>query len=159
MTIWPYKRFFSLNQKTYIRSSQGKSHAFMLKSPKQTRNRACGSLRTSRIQRKLSIASVSSVKLVIWRLFHWSNLGRSILSGTPKFFCLKSSEKFKKRSKRIIYRTALTSHPITYFRSHTSREKCVAGRRCWRVQKLCFGGIPTGVEKVLWQLVWGHAKV
>ena len=33
----------------------------------------------------------------MWRLYHLSIIGRSILSGTPQFVCLKSLEKFEKR--------------------------------------------------------------
>ena len=35
---------------------------------------------------------VSSAKQVMWRLFHLSIVGRSILSGTPQFVCLKSEQ-------------------------------------------------------------------
>ena len=95
---------------------------------------------------------VSSAKLVMWRLFDLSNIVRSILSGTPQFVCLKSSEKFEKWTReneslftmkmrtlthrlksapywlvktsnwRIIRHTALTRYPMTSFYSRMSRK-------------------------------------
>ena len=81
-------------QKTFIRSSQ-------VTIP------PCGSSKANQIQRKLFVKEalrsrwslVSSAKLVMWRLFHLSIVGRSILSGTPQFVCLKSLEKFEKRTR------------------------------------------------------------
>ena len=37
------------------------------------------------------------MKLIMWRLFHLRIVGRSNLSCTKQFVCLKSSEKFEKR--------------------------------------------------------------
>ena len=114
----------------------------------------------SQIQRKLFMeealrstwSPVSSAKLVMWRLFHFSIVGWSILSGTPQFVCLKSSVKFEKRTRVdeslftmtmraltyrfkpapfwpakmsnwwVIRRTTLTWHPMTPFYSRTSRK-------------------------------------
>ena len=42
---------------------------------------------------------VSSAKLVMLWLFNFSNAGWSFLSDTPQFVCLKSSEKFEKRTR------------------------------------------------------------
>ena len=127
----------------------------------------------------------------MWRLFHLSNVGRSILIGTPQILCLNSSEIFEKRTRAdellftmamralthwlkpasfwpaktsnwwVIRRKALTWHPMTSFYSSISRKKIFVTRRCccWSVEKPCFGDVPIGVEKVLWQVVWAHAKV
>ena len=43
---------------------------------------------------------VSSAKLVKWRQFHLSILGRSILSDRPQFVCLKSSQKFENEQEK-----------------------------------------------------------
>ena len=40
---------------------------------------------TNQIQRKLFVEKVSSSKLVMLRLFHFSNVARSVRSGTPQF--------------------------------------------------------------------------
>ena len=90
----------------------------------------------------------TSTKLLMWRLFRLSNERQSILSGTQQFVCLKSWEKFEKRTREdeslftmthrlkpapfwpaktsnwwVIRRTALTWHPMTSFYSRTSRKK------------------------------------
>ena len=62
---------------------------------------SCGSSKMSQKKTRLRSrwSAVSSAKLVMWRLFHLSIVGRSILSGTPQFVCLKSAEKFEKRTR------------------------------------------------------------
>ena len=42
--------------------------------------------------------SYSSAKLIMWRLFHLSIVGRSILSGAARFVWLKSTQKFEKQT-------------------------------------------------------------
>ena len=62
--------------------------------------------KTNQIQRNLFVeeairsswSDASSAKLVMWWLFYFSVIERSILSGTPQFVCLKYSVKFGKRT-------------------------------------------------------------
>ena len=90
----------ALPLKTFIRS---KNHASVRMNLKQSNSPPSGSLNSSEIQRKLFVKkslwrklwAVASAKLLMWRLFHLSIVGRSILSGTPQIVCLKSSEKFE----------------------------------------------------------------
>ena len=138
--------------KTFIRSSQVTKYGSLHMSLQQNNSTACGSLDPSQIKGKLfmekSLRSkwrlVSSAKFVKWRLFPLSIVGRSILSGKPQFVCLKSSEKFEKRTREdektrrlthrlkpaplwpaktsnwlVIRHIALTLHPMTslYFRT------------------------------------------
>jgi len=53
-------------------------------------------------------------KLVMWRLFRLSNEGRSILSGTPQFVCLKSSEKFEKQTREDESFFTMTTRALTH---------------------------------------------
>ena len=108
-------------QKTFMRSLQVTSHGSMRMSPKQNNSPACGSSKTSQIQRKLFVEAlgsrwspVSSKILVMWRLFHLSIVERSILSGTPQFVCLKSSEKFKKRTTEDESLFTMTMRALTH---------------------------------------------
>ena len=73
--------------------------------------------RVGQIQRKLFVEKslqskwwpVFSAKLVMWRLFHLSIVGRSIRSATRQFVCLKSSEKFENES--LFQNVELVGHP------------------------------------------------
>ena len=95
--------------KTFIRASQvtNTNHGSVRISPKQSNSPPCGFSKTSQIKRKFFVEKanrnkwwpVSSAKLVMWRLFHLSIVRRSTLSGTPQFVCLKSSNKFEKRTR------------------------------------------------------------
>ena len=58
--------------------------------------------------------TASSAKLVIWLLFHLSIVGRSILSATPQFVCLKSSDKFEKRTKKDESLFTMTMRAVTH---------------------------------------------
>ena len=97
-----FQNTIALLQKAFIRSSQLTNHESMRMCPKQNNSPPCGSSKTCQIQRKLFVeealrsrwSPLSLVKLVMWRLFHLSIVGRSILCGTLEFVCLKSSEKF-----------------------------------------------------------------
>jgi len=101
-------------------------------------------------ERKRKWSPGSSVILVMWRLFRLSNVRRSTLSGTP-LVCLKSSEKFEKRTRKdnmtmralthqlkpaplwpaktskrwVICQAALIWHRTTSFYSRTSSERSV----------------------------------
>ncbi|XP_040579850.1 uncharacterized protein [Lepeophtheirus salmonis] len=43
--------------------------------------------------------NTNAVREVMWLLFYLSIVGRSILSGTSQFVCLKASEKYEKRTR------------------------------------------------------------
>ena len=101
---------------------------------------------------------VYSAKLAMWRLFHLSIVGQSILSGTSQFVCLKSSEKLEKRTRKdeslftrimrehavqsstfwtgqtsnwwVSRRTALTWHPMTQQEKNAWSTIFVARRCC-----------------------------
>ena len=77
-------------------SSEVTNHGSMRMSPKQNNSPSCGSSKTNQIQRKLWVKKSLRSK---WRLFHLGIVGRSILSATPQFVCLKSSVKFENRTR------------------------------------------------------------
>ena len=134
---------------------------------------SCLSLNPSQIQRKLFVWkslrrkwSLFSAKPVMWRLFHLSIVGRSILSGT-QFVCIKSKFTMTMRARThrlkpapfwppktsncwVYHRTALTCHPVTSFYSRTSRKKCVINdfrRQMMLLKRPSYGGVLIGVEK------------
>ena len=94
-------------QKMFIRSSQVTNHGSVRMNLKQSNSQPCGSLNPNQIQEKFFVEKslrsklwpVSSAKLVMWQVFHLSNVERSILSDTPQFVCLKFPEKFEKRTR------------------------------------------------------------
>ena len=57
---------------------------------------------------------VSSAKQVMWPLFHFSNVVRSLRSGTPQFVCLKSSEKFTNRTREDESLFTMTMRALTH---------------------------------------------
>ena len=62
----------------------------------------------------------------MWRLFHLSIVGRSIVSGTPQFVCLKSSEKFAKTNKRrriIVHHCNASSHTSAQISAFLTGQK------------------------------------
>ena len=70
----------------------------------QTNSPPCGPSKTSQMQRKLFVekalrskwSAVSSAKLVMYQLFHLSNVVRSNLSNTPQFHWRNSKNQLKK---------------------------------------------------------------
>ena len=101
-------------------------------------------------------ADVTSAKLVMWRLFHFSSVGRSILSCTPQFVCLNSSKKYAKRTREDESLFTVTMRALTH-RLTSLYSRTFVNRRS--VQKQCFGDVSIGVEKVLRQVVlWKTIK-
>ena len=98
-------------QVLFIISLQVMNHGSMRMNSKQNNSSTYASSKTSQIPRKLFVAEVlrsrwlpvSSAKLVMCRLFYLSIVGRSILSRTPQFVYLKSSEKFEKRKEKTFH--------------------------------------------------------
>ena len=81
------------------------THGSVRMCPIQSHSLSCGSISPSQIQRKSLVEkSLRSLlflqNVVISRLFHSSIVARSILSATPKFVWLKSSEKFENEQEK-----------------------------------------------------------
>jgi len=72
---------------------------------------------------------VSSVKLVMWRLFLLSNVGRSILSGTPQLVCqVVFSEKFEDQTRDDGTLCIKTMRALTH--QHKKCARSTIARRC-----------------------------
>ena len=88
-----YKRAAS---KDVYKIVTGANHGSMRMSPGQNNSPACGSVNPSQIQWNLFVkkslrstwSPVSSAKVIMWRLFHLSIVGWSILGDAPQFVCV-----------------------------------------------------------------------
>ena len=179
------QKYYCGAQKTFMGSLQLTDHGSVRMSPKQSNSPPYGPLNPSQIHGKLFVKKslrskwwpVSSAKLVMWALFHLSIVGRSILSGTPQFVCLKSSQKFKKRTGEDESLFSMTMRALThrlksapywltktaavqpwlgtqwllFIAAHEEKNACstiFVARRCsWSVQKPSFAAVSIGVEK------------
>ena len=143
-------------KRSFVRSLYVTNHGSMRLSPIQDYSLSCRSSKTIQIRRKFLVekshrnkwSPVSSAKLVMWWLFHFSDIVRSIVSVIPKI------RKTNKWRRIIVHHGNASSHtsvkiiafftgqnvchpPYTsylghngFFIFHTSRKKQVVGDYC-----------------------------